>query len=160
MNIRPAKPEDFKAIWEIFHAVIQKGDSYSFVPETTKEEAKAYWMDPKTNPYVAELNGKIVGTYVLRQVQRGLGAHIGNGSYMVHPNFQGNRIGKAMGLHSLDEAKKLGFIAMQYTYVVSTNTPAVNLWKSIGFRIIGTVPKAYRHLTLGYVDTYVMYREL
>jgi hypothetical protein len=44
--------------------------------------------------------------------------------------------------------------------VVSTNTAGVSLWKKLGFAIVGTPPKAFRHATLGNVDAYVMHRFL
>jgi GNAT superfamily N-acetyltransferase len=102
----------------------------------------------------------IVGTFQLRPNFGGRGAHIGNASYMVHHAHRGVGIGKAMGLFSLDEAKRKGFTAMQFNSVISTNTRAVQLWQSLGFDIIGTVPRAYQHHTQGLVDIYIMYRDL
>ncbi|WP_245156917.1 hypothetical protein [Lysobacter arenosi] len=49
---------------------------------------------------------------------------------------------------------------MQFNYVVSTNVPAVELYKKLGFAIVGTLPKAFRHQQLGLVDAYVMFRYL
>ena len=79
---------------------------------------------------------------------------------MVDPECQGRGIGKAMGLHCLDEARRDGYLAMQFNFVVSTNTPAVKLWQQLGFEIVGTLPKAFRHAELGLVDANVMYRFL
>jgi ribosomal protein S18 acetylase RimI-like enzyme len=92
--------------------------------------------------------------------QRDLGSHVANASYMVDPGKAGRGVGKAMGLHSLREARRAGFLAMQFNLVVSTNEAAVALWKKIGFSIAGTLPKAFRHQELGYIDAYVMYRFL
>jgi ribosomal protein S18 acetylase RimI-like enzyme len=79
---------------------------------------------------------------------------------MVSASAQGMGIGRMLGEHSLDEARRQGYLAMQFNFVVSTNTPAVRLWKQLGFSIVGTLPKAYRHRRLGYVDAYVMYQLL
>ena len=90
----------------------------------------------------------------------GNGNHVVNAGYMVSPEAQGQGIGRAMGLHSLKEARRLGYRAMQYNLVVSTNTRAVSLWQSIGFDIVGTLPKAFHHSVLGDVDAYIMYQWL
>jgi len=60
----------------------------------------------------------------------------------------------------LGEARRLGFRAMQFNFVVSTNTAAIRLWEQLGFKIVGTLPGAFRHPGKGYVDVYVMYRSL
>ncbi len=158
--IRKAEPRDFDDIWEIFHAVVSRGDTYTFDPATTKEEARAIWMSPQAWTYVATSDGTVVGTYFMRRNQPGLGSHVVNAGYMVKQDAQGRGIGRAMCEHSLQEARELGFVAMQYNIVVSTNESAVALWKKMGFEIVGTLPKAFRHLELGLVDAYVMYRFL
>jgi len=158
--VRKAEPEDFDAIWQIFHTVVSRGDTYTFDPKTTKEEARAIWMSPQAWTYVATLDGVVVGTYFMRRNQPGLGSHVVNAGYMVKPEEQGRGIGRAMCEHSLQEATGLGFLAMQYNIVVSTNENAVALWKKMGFEIVGTLPKAFRHLQLGLVDAYVMHRFL
>jgi ribosomal protein S18 acetylase RimI-like enzyme len=92
--------------------------------------------------------------------RRGLGAHVANASFMVDPRAQGRRIGEALGRHCLQEAKRAGYLSMQFNFVVSTNTPAVGLWRKLGFEVVGTLPKAFRHRERGLVDVYVMYRFL
>lgn len=158
IKIRKAREADFKAIWGIFHEVVKKGDTFAFAPESTREECNALWMQPGICTYVAELHGKIVGTYILRKNQPGLGAHVSNAAYMVHPDARGQSIGKAMGNHSIKQAKKIGFSAIQFNFVVSTNLAAIQLWLKLGFKIVGTVPKAFNHRKLGLVDVYVMHR--
>ncbi len=160
MIIRSYKKSDDEQIWRIFHAVVQGGDTYTFLPDTPKEEAIEYFTGKKNKCFVAEIDGKAVGMYAIRKNRKGLGDHIGNASYMVSPDFHGRGIGKALGLHSIEQAKKDGYLALQFNFVVSTNIPAVNLWKSIGFEIIGTVPNGFRHSKLGFVDTYIMYKKL
>lgn len=160
INIRPYKPSDSDSLWNIFHAVVQGGDTYTFLPDTGKEEALDYFTDKKNKCFVAEIDGKVAGMYALRKNRKGFGDHIGNASYMVSPDFQGRGVGKALGQHSIEQAKKEGYLALQFNFVVSTNTPAVNLWKSLGFEIIGTIPDGFRHSKLGLVDAYIMYRKL
>jgi L-amino acid N-acyltransferase YncA len=159
-QIRPATSQDHDAIWAIFHSVIASSDTYVFDPQMPREEALAYWFRPDTHTYVTEHEGKIVGTYIVKPNQPALGAHVANAAFMVAPEARGLGIGKLMGEHCLAEAKRLGFRAMQFNFVVSTNEAAIRLWKQLGFEIVGTLPGAYRHKTLGFVDAHVMFRRL
>src|SRR5947209_1497204 len=47
--------------------------------------------------------------------------------------------------------------AMQFNFVVSTNERAVRLWQSFGFEIVGRLPEAFEHPSLGWVDALVMF---
>ncbi|HYO15829.1 MAG TPA: GNAT family N-acetyltransferase [Thermoanaerobaculia bacterium] len=158
--IRRAGDADFDGIWKIFHAVVEQGDTYMYAPGTTKEETRAIWMAPGIATYVALLDGEVVGTYILKPNQPGLGSHVANAGYMVHPRRSGRGIGRALCAHSMDEARGMGFLAMQFNAVVSTNESAVALWKKMGFAIVGTVPKAFRRKKLELVDIFVMHRFL
>lgn len=117
-------------------------------------------MSNGMHTYKATLDKEIVGTYVLKPNFLGLGSHVANGSYMVHPKHQGKKIGYQITLHSLEEAQKLGFKAIQFNLVVATNIKAINLYKKVGFKIVGILPKAFNHMKFGYVDAYVMHRFL
>lgn len=158
--IRPATPDDADAIWNIFQKVVAGRDTYTFLPETARDEAVGYWLGRDGIARVAEIDGRVVGMYKVIDNQRGLGAHVANASFMVHPSASGRGVGYAMGADSLREARHQGYDAMQFNFVVSTNTRAVDLWRRLGFRIVGTLPRVFRHGTLGLVDAFVMYREL
>ena len=160
MTIRPAAAGDFEAMWAIFRAVVAGGDTYPFAPETPREEARAYWLAPNAAAWVVESDATVVGMYKLIANQPGLGSHVANASFMVDPGFAGRGAGRAMALHCLEEARRRGYRAMQFNFVVSTNTRAVALWQSLGFAIVGTLPGAFNHRALGYVDAYVMFRQL
>lgn len=158
--IRPAVEGDFAAMWPIFRAVVASGESYVFAPDTGEADAFAYWFGPGIRCHVAEIDGHIVGMYKLVANQRDLGSHVANASFMVDPSRAGHGIGKALGQHCLREARAAGFAAMQFNFVVSTNRAALALWQGLGFAIVGTLPRAYWHRTLGEVDAHVMYRFL
>ena len=160
MQIRPAINADHDAIWNIFHEIIAAGDTYAFDPQMPREEALAYWFRADTHTYVAEENGGVVGTYILRANQSGPGSHVANAAFMVAPASERLGVGRRMAVHCLHEARQSGFRAMQFNYVISTNTPAIRLWQELGFEIVGTLPGAFRHPEKGYVDVYVMYRSL
>ena len=160
MNLRQANKADEDAIWDIFHAVIAPGDTYVFDPEMSREEALAYWFRADMRTYVAEKNGRVVGTYILKPNQLGSGSHVANAAFMVASEAQGTGVGRTMAEHCLNEARRIGFRAMQFNYVISTNTPAIRLWQELGFEIVGTLPGAFRHPQKKYIDVYVMYRSL
>jgi L-amino acid N-acyltransferase YncA len=160
LTIRAAIETDRDAIWEIFHAVVASGDTYAFDPRISREDALAYWFREDTHTYVAAQDRHVVGTYILRPNQPGSGSHVANAAFMVAPTARGQGIGRAMGEHCLSEARRLGFRAMQFNFVVSTNESAIRLWQQLGFKIVGTLPGAFRHPEKGYVDVYVMFRSL
>lgn len=160
--IRAAESSDFAGIWEIFAAVLKDGDTYAYGPDTTEEQARAIWMSPGVRSYVCldDAEQQIVGAYLIKPLWPDLGSHICTASYIVRPGVRGGGIGSSLGKHSIDEAKELGYKGMQFNLVVSTNEPAVRLWRKLGFSIVGTLPKAFRHSKLGFVDAYVMFLEL
>jgi len=160
LQIRRARKEDRDAIWPIFQVVVANGDTYVFDPKISRRKALAYWLGPKTRCYVALSDQGIVGTYILKANQPGLGSHVANAGFMVSPSARGRGIGRAMAEHCLREAARLRFRAMQFNFVVATNKTALRLWKDLGFRIVGTLPGAFRHTRRGFVDVYVMYRRL
>ena len=160
MLIREATDGDREAVWDIIRQVIAGGDTYVFAPDTPRDEMLDYWFAPDKYVYVVESDGKILGTMWLKANQPGLGSHVANAAYMVSPDAKGKGIGKAMGEFSLEEARRLGFTAMQFNFVVKSNNVAVNLWKGLGFEIIGEIPDAFQHSANGLTNAYVMYRKL
>jgi GNAT superfamily N-acetyltransferase len=160
LSLREATALDCDSIWNIFHSVVATGETYVFHPNISREDALAYWLDSSARCYVADRDGIIVGTYILKPNQPGLGSHIANAAFMVAPSERGLGLGRTMGEHCLGEARRLGYRGMQFNFVVSTNEPAVRLWQQLGFDIIGTLPGAFRHSRKGFVDAYVMFRSL
>ena len=151
---------DFDAVWSIFHDVVATGDTYVFAAETARDAAIAYFFGPGIISRVAERDGRVVGMYKLIPNRIDRGNHVANASFMVAPSASWRGVGRALGEDCLREAKRAGFEAMQFNFVVSTNTAAVSLWQKFGFAIVGTLPRVFRHATLGFVDAYVMHRSL
>jgi ribosomal protein S18 acetylase RimI-like enzyme len=160
MKIRLAEERDYKAIWYVFHDIVSRGETYAFAPDMRRDQALEVWIKKPTATYVAEVAGEVAGTYYIKPNQPALGAHVCNCGYMVTPHSRGQGVATAMCEHSQLEARRLGFKAMQFNLVVSTNVGAVRLWQKLGFRIVGTLPRAFSHRTLGLVDAYVMYKWL
>jgi len=160
ITIRTAEATDWDQIWPIVREVFQSGTTYAYPPETNKAEAYEIWMTTPTATYVAISDENVAGTYYIKPNQPGLGSHVCNAGYMVSSTARGRGIGRALCAHSLIEAVKLGFKAMQYNLVVVTNWYAIKLWKDMGFEIIGTLPQAFNHKAKGLVDAHIMYRLL
>ena len=161
LKIVPPTPADHNALWEMFHYTVQQGDTYVYAPDSDQEYFENLWLKTPLATFVAKEGETIVGTYVLRENKPGLGKHIANAGYITHPDHRGKGIAQAMCKHSMKEAKKRGFKAMQFNFVVSTNTRAVRLWQHMGFTIIGTVPEAYQHQGLNkLVDVHIMWQKL
>ncbi len=160
MLIRPAIQDDSDAIWAIIGPTIRAGDTYTIDPDITEEAAKARWLGRDRETFVAVEDGKIVGTYYIRPNQEGGGNHVANCGYMTAQAEAGRGVARRMGEHSMEHARGRGFHAMVFNFVVGSNDRAVRLWQSLGFAIVGRVPGAFRHPTLGYVDALVMFRSL
>jgi L-amino acid N-acyltransferase YncA len=160
MLIRPATAADANTIWAIMEPILRAGETYCLPRDMNKASALAYWFSSNREVFAAEENAEILGTYCLQPNQRGGGAHVANCGYMTAAHATGRGVARAMCAHSLNRARDRGFRAMQFNFVISTNQRAVKLWQSFAFAIVGTLPKAFLHPASGYVDAYVMYREL
>ncbi len=160
MLVREATKDDFEEIWPIFSEVASAGDTYGYRRDTSKEEAFHLWMEYPRKTYVVEKDNKILGTYYIKTNHDGPGDHVCNCGYMVSSGARGKGVASSMCKHSQQEAINLGYKAMQYNFVASSNEGAVRLWKKLGFEIVGTLPRAFRHPEKGYVDALVMYKSL
>ncbi len=160
LTIRSATTADQDSVWRILEPTFREGATYPMPRDISREEALAYWFGPGNSVFLAEAGGAVAGTYYLRANSRGGGAHVANCGYMTAREAFGRGVARAMCAHSLDEARARGFTAMQFNFVISSNTRAVALWQSCGFRIVGTLPGAFMHPEQGAVDAYVMSRDL
>lgn len=157
VTVRAAEPADRAAIAAMAREVVEAGEMFCFesVPDVLE-----YWLDPRGWTFVAEVEGELLGSHVVKPNQKGRGAHVANAGYMTLAAARGRGVGRAMGEHSLAFARERGFRAMQYNFVVETNADAVHLWTSLGFRVVGRNPEAFRRPSGALADALVMYREL
>jgi ribosomal protein S18 acetylase RimI-like enzyme len=160
VRIREATSEDFEQIWPFFREIVAAGETYAYPREITREEALQIWIDAPRKTFVAEEDGRILGSYLIRTNALGPGDHVCNCGYMVSSAARGRGLATAMCEHSQGVARALGYKAMQFNFVVSSNEGAVRLWNKLGFATVGRCPKAFRHPTKGYVDALVMYKWL
>lgn len=160
MIIRPARDADKAAIWSIIGPTIRAGETYPLPRDMTQADALAYWLGPDRETFVAEEGGDILGTYTIRPNHAGGGDHVCNCGYVTAEAATGRGVARQMCAHSLAYARSRGYRAMQFNFVISTNTRAMRLWQAMGFTILARLPGAFRHPTLGYVDALVMFQAL
>jgi GNAT superfamily N-acetyltransferase len=160
LEIREIGADEFDRVWPISSTVVAAGDTYIYDPAISFEEARGLWATPPARCFEAMDRGEIVGTYCLKPNHVGLGSHVANAGYMVAPEARGRGIGGALCEHSLEVARRSGFLAMQFNLVVISNEVAVRLWQKHGFRVVGRVPGAFRHARLGLTDVLIMHRFL
>ena len=160
MLIRKANPDDFTQMLPIFRQVIEGGDTYDFEETATDQDAFDYWFGKGVTSFVMEEDGQVLGFYKIIPNHRGRGSHVANASFMVSSKARGKGIGRKMGEDCIARAHEMGFKAIQFNYVISTNTAAMHLWQSLGFRELCRLPGAFNHKTLGFVDAVIFFREV
>ena len=160
MLIREYIESDWPKLWSIIEPVFRAGETYAFSPDIDEVGAKKVWIESAQKTFVAVNSHEVIeGTYYIKPNQPGLGSHVSNCGYIVSEASRGKGIASLMCEHSQKVALDMGFTAMQYNLVVSTNTSAINLWKKHGFSIIATLPHAYKSLTRGFVDAYILFKK-
>lgn len=160
MIIREARPNQGDAITELILPVFRAGDTYTVPPDIDEAAALAYWCAPDKTVFLAEEAGAALGTYYIRPNAGGGGGHVCNCGYVTAAEAQGRGVARAMLAHSLDTARAMGFRAMQFNFVVETNTRAIDTWERAGFGTVGRLPGAFRHPKAGFVDALVMWKDL
>jgi ribosomal protein S18 acetylase RimI-like enzyme len=160
-SIRTFEEPDWPDVWRLIAPVFRSGETYAIARDITEAQARKLWIEAPTATYVAHAENHVpVGTYFIKPNQSGGGSHVCNCGYIVGENARGLGVASAMCLHSQREAVRLGFRAMQFNFVVSTNEGAVRLWQGLGFEIVGRLPGAFAHPSRGFVDAYVMFKRL
>ena len=160
MNIREAQKQDWDSIWPIFHEIVQAGETYAYEANTTKAQGEKIWVEVPRKTFVFEEDGEILGTYYIKTNQAGPGSHVCNCGYMVSSSARGKGVATLMCEHSQQIALMLGYKAMQFNFVASSNESALRLWDKLGFDTVGRLPKAFHHPTQGHVDALVMFKWL
>jgi len=159
LSVRPYAADDAAALWAMLKPVFRAGDTYAVNRDISKEDALEFWLGSGHAVFVAE-DRDVLGTYFVCPNKAGGGGHVANAAYVTAAGFGGKGVARAMLVHSLDTARAMGFRAMQYNFVVSTNTRAVDTWLRAGFEVVGRVPGAFNHPDHGYVDAFVMHKPL
>lgn len=159
LTIRPATPQDEDTLWALLEPVFRAGDTYTVDPDISRDAALAFWQAPEKTVFLAKTDAPL-GTYYIKPNQGGGGAHVCNCGYITAPAARGQGVARAMLAHSLEQAVELGFRAMQFNFVVASNTRAIDTWTRAGFQTVGRLPGAFLHPKLGYVDALTMWKDL
>lgn len=160
LSIRAAGLHDADTVWSLIEPVLRAGETYALPRDISRDDALEFWMGAGKWCFIAEKEGVAVGTYVMKTNHLGGGDHVANCGYVTGEAARGKGVARALCEHSQTEAARLGFAAIQFNFVVSTNEGAIRLWKRLGFAIVGTLPGAFRHPIHGRVDAHVMFKTL
>jgi GNAT superfamily N-acetyltransferase len=161
LSIREATQDDWSSIWPFFSEIAAAGETYAFPEHLTSETARDLWMQERPGATFVAVDGtEILGSAKVIPNQPGRGSHVANAGFMVDPAKSGRGVGRTLASYTIDWARSAGFRSMQFNSVVETNTTAIALWESLGFRILTTVPEAFNHPTRGYVGIHVMHMVL
>jgi GNAT superfamily N-acetyltransferase len=161
VQIREYTDDDWSSVWPIIQDVMSAGETYAYYPEWSSEQAREVWVEAPPGQTVVACDGpRVLGTAKMGPNRPGPGSHVATASFMVAANARGRGVGRALGEYVLSWASAHGYAAMQFNAVVESNHAAVRLWQELGFQIIGTVPEAFAHPTLGRVGLHIMHRLL
>lgn len=160
LTIYSVTRERFDAIWPMLKAAADEGKTLALPSGCSREEGLNYWFPASATVYVAEEDGQVLGSYYLKPNQMGRGSHVANGGFLVSPLAQGRGVGRAMGNHAMQEARNLGYHAIQYNFVVEDNIASLRIWEKLGFSVIGRIPKGFLHAEKGFVDALILFKWL
>lgn len=160
-GIRTATDADWQQIWPFWRDIVQAGETYAYPLDATSAQARAWWMEPPPGETVVlEEDGEVLGTAKMGPNRPGRGSHVGTASFMVAPRARGRGVGRRLAEYVVQWHREQGFAAIQFNAVVETNEAAVALWRSLGFEVVGTVPRAFDSATRGRVGLHVMHLDL
>jgi GNAT superfamily N-acetyltransferase len=161
VQIREFTAADWPQVWPIIRDVVRAQDTFPYDPAMTAEEAHDVWVEaPPGLTVVAADADRVLGTAKMGPNRAGPGAHASTASFMVAGDARGRGVGTALCRFALDWAREHGYAGMQFNAVAESNRAAVAIYERLGFEIVGTVPGAFEHPTLGRVGLHVMYRAL
>ena len=162
LTIRDARPEDWAELWPFISKIVAAGETFSWDPEMTESQTHAIWMAPAPSRTLVAVDraGRVVGSALIGPNHGGPGSHVANAGFIVDPDHAGRGTGRALGEAAIERARTDGYQAIQFNAVVESNVRAVGLWRSLGFRVLTTVPRAFKHPSDGYVGLHIMYLQL
>lgn len=159
MIIRKYMPLDINEMIEIWNGVVEEGVAFP-QEEYLDLESGAAFFSSQSYTGVAEIDGKIVGLYILHPNNVGRCGHICNASYAVLSGMRGQHIGEQLVLDCLKKGKELGFRLLQFNAVAENNIHARHLYERLGFKPLGTIPGGFRMKDGHYENICPYYREL
>lgn len=159
MGLRALAPADIDAANQMRNEVVEAGRAFPQLEKLDRETGLAFFQSQSFTA-VCEEQGEILGLYILHPNNVGRCGHICNASYAVASRARGRGLGEALVRHCLAEAKALGFGILQVNAVVSSNTPALNLYRKLGFTQLGIIPGGFLMKDGSYQDIIPHYKKL
>ncbi len=140
-EVRPADPGDYDDLFRAYAQIVDSGDGFPHGPPLTRDAFDDYWIDHTSSVWIIRSEGELVGAYYVKPNFVGRAAHISNAGYFVLEAHRGRGLGRRLVEHSLKQARRLGFDAMQFNLVFASN-PARRMYLQLGFVELGRVPAA------------------
>lgn len=159
MIIRAFEPADVEAANAVWNEVVEAGVAFPQMEKLNRETGLAFFQSQSFTG-ICEDKGEILGLYILHPNNVGRCGHICNASYAVASRARGLGLGEALVRHCLEKAKELGFGILQFNAVVSSNIPALNLYRKLGFTQLGTIPGGFLMKDGSYQDIIPHYKKL
>jgi ribosomal protein S18 acetylase RimI-like enzyme len=145
--IRKLRLEDLDGLLELVNSTVREGAPINRMTELSRTEEIEFL--PRrlaeiergdTVQFIAEVDGEVVGNAEVRR-HVGRQSHVGIMGMSVKSSFRRIGIGARLLEEMISEAKKQGLrvITLQ---VNETNLPAIALYRKLGFKETGRIPKA------------------
>jgi GNAT superfamily N-acetyltransferase len=133
--------DDHDELFAAYSEIVESGAGFPHEPPLARDDFDNYWIAHSSALWIARAGGQLVGAYYLKPNFVGKAAHIANAGYFVVESFRCRGLGRTMVEHSLLEARRLGFDALQFNLVFASN-PARALYRRLGFVEVGRIPAA------------------
>ena len=158
-QLRPAHSGDRAPMRALLWEVAQEGESLPFT-EVSLDMIDSHWLSATACYVSVAPTGELDAMYRMGANMLGRGSHVATATFVVARNARRRGFGRLMLEHCLTQAQLAGYSAIQFNYVVESNTAALQLYQSKDFEIVGRLPGAFHHATLGQIDALVLFRSL
>jgi GNAT superfamily N-acetyltransferase len=153
-ELSQAGAHDHDELFAAYTQIVHSGDGFPHEPPLTREAFDDYWIAHSSAVWIARVGAQLVGAYYVKPNFVGKAAHIANAGYFILSSHRGRGYGRRLVEHSLHEARRLGFDAMQFNLVFASN-PARHMYRQMGFQELGRIPAA-----VGGEDAVIYWRSL
>ena len=155
-TLRDANETDAKAIRDIVDSVAS--EKWYIVPESSREDWDKTIQEIRSRKgrvMVAEVNGSTVGMAYLVGGKFEKDRHVAFLGITILKGFRRMGIGTAMMNQLVEWAKSQAGLEKISLKVFSTNTPAINMYRKLGFEVEGTSKRQYK-IEGQYIDEITM----
>jgi GNAT superfamily N-acetyltransferase len=136
-----AEAADYDELFAAYAQIVDSGAGFPHEPPLSRDAFDEYWIAHSSAVWIARVGGRLVGAYYVKPNFVGKASHISNAGYFVLESHRGKGLGRQLVEHSLHEARRLGFDAMQFNLVFASN-PARQMYRQLGFQEVGRIPAA------------------